>query len=287
MSDEIFQLKPNFHGVGIDLKALFKRLGFGNKPTPDPVELVAQRFLQAFLDHGIAVTRIPRLVDGVSLESLRGIDELVKVLTPSVLDATANLFGIQHAWLEGATDVIYPRRHVYRDLPTFLSLLPSEKSASVRAPLRALCSSPLDYSADRHQPVALVILEQAAMLDDDVVPRFTVINDVWDWSYQPARLQAKAMARLSFKRFGPVPLYCVPDAMLESILSGEAIPHNVLAGTMITDPSLEDYVLSPTASAVAKEAEELPEVLRYLDEAACFLPSLAQHQDGSLSNRET
>lgn len=287
MSDEIFQLKPNFHGVGIDLKALFKRLGFSRKPTPDPVEVVAQRFLQFYLDHGVAVTRIPRLVDGVPLASLRGVDELVKVLTPSVLDATAKLFGIQHEWLEGATNVIYPSRHVYQDFPAFLSLLPPEKSESVRAPLRALCSGPLHYTSARHQPVALVLLEQAAVLGDDFVPKFTVFNDVWDWSYQPARLQAKAMARVGFERFGPVPLYCVSDERLEFILAGEAVPYDVFAGTTITDPSLEDYVMSPTASAVAKEAEELAEVLRYVDEAACVLPSLATHQDGSLSNRET
>lgn len=266
MSDEILQLKPNLYGVGIDLRALFKSLGFGKKPAPDPVELVAQRFLQAFLDHGVAVTRIPRLVDGVTLESLRGIDELIKVLTPSVLEATAALFGIQRAWLEGTANTIYPRRHVYQDLPAFLSLLPSGESASIRAPLRALCSSPLDYAADRHQPLALVILEQVAMLDDDVVPRFTVINDVWDWSYRPARLQAKAMARIGFEKFGLVPLYCVSEERLESILNGEAVPHEVVAGTTVTDPSLEDYLLPPAASAVAKEVEELAEVLCYLEE---------------------
>lgn len=260
MSDDIVQIKPNLYGVGIDLKALFKRLGFGKKPTPDPIELVAQRFLQIFLDHGVPVTQIPRLI------SLRRADELVKVLTPSVLDATAELFGVQHAWMEGATDEIYPARHVSHNFPGFLSSLPAERSASFNAPLRALCSSPLDRAARRAQPVALVIVEEAAMLGDGFVPRFSVFNDVWDWSYQPARIQLKAMVRAGFQKFGPVPLYRIPEERLELIFSGEAVPHDVLAGTTITDPSLEDYVLSPTASAVAKEAEELDEVLRYLEE---------------------
>lgn len=263
MSNEILQLKPNLYGMGIDLKALFKRLWHG-KPPPDPITLVAQRFLQVFLDHGVAPAQIPHLLDEVSLASLRSPEELLKVLTPSALEATAALFGVQRKWLEGVTNTIYPPIHVYQDLPAFLTLLPREDSTPLRAPIRALCSDTPNFQAKQDQIIALVIVEQAATLGEDVIPRFRVLNDPWNWSYEPTRIQLKAMARLTFGKYGPIPLYQVSPKRLQGIIDGDAVPNEINGNSLITNPSLEDYALSATESVVAREVSELSAVLDYL-----------------------
>lgn len=80
---------------------------FTGKTKTNPVNIVAQRFIQAFLDHGVRATQIPRLQSKIKLDDLKSEEALLAVLTPEVLDQTARLFGIRTAWLEGVDDRVY------------------------------------------------------------------------------------------------------------------------------------------------------------------------------------
>lgn len=61
----------------------------------------------------------------------------------------------------------------------------------------------------------------------------------------------------------PIPIYPVSPRQMAGLLEGRLIPRQLLKHSLITAPSLEDYVMTPEASRVAKEAAELPEVLAY------------------------
>lgn len=61
-----------------------------------------------------------------------------------------------------------------------------------------------------------------------------------------------------------VPLYRVDARVLNEIVKGRCFPQSHMRGSVITEPSLEDYALSQNESKVAKECEELPEVLDYI-----------------------
>lgn len=262
MSDEILQLKPGIYGVSLDLKALVKRLRSGRQ-APDPLAAVAERFLRVFLEHGVAVPQIPRLVADLPLSALRDVDTLIEALNPLVLETVAAMFGIRREWLEGVTETIYPDRFVYKHLPAFLELLPIEDSKPEGIQAMALASVELDFRKSQEQPVALILREHVAVLGEQLVPRFIVLNDAWDWSYAPTRFQLKAMARICYERFGPVPIHRLTKPRLEAIRSGKAVPSDFVTASRITNPSLEDYVMAANESPVARETEELTDVLLY------------------------
>ncbi len=262
MSDEILQLKPGIYGVSLDLKALIKRLRSGGE-APDPVAALAERFLRVFLEHGVAVPQIPRLVADLPLSALRNVDTLIAALNPSVLETVAAMFGIRREWLDGVTETIYPDRFVYKDLPAFLELLPGEDLDPGVIEAMALASVELDYRKNQEQPVALVLRERVAVLGEQIVPRFIVLNDAWDWSYAPTRFQLKAMARICYERFGPIPIHRVPKSRLDAIRSGKAVPSELVSTKRITNPSMEDYVMTADESRVARETGEVADVLLY------------------------
>ena len=73
--------------------------GFFRTNTEKPLSLVAKRFLQVFHEHGVEAPQIPRLLSKVALSDLQSHEQLLKILTPDLLDQVAKLFGIRSAYL--------------------------------------------------------------------------------------------------------------------------------------------------------------------------------------------
>lgn len=232
---------------------------------------VAHRFIKAFHDHGVKATQIPRLVPQLTLADLKSEVALLGALTPDLLDHTAQLLGIRSQWLEGVDDEIYEYRHCYKQPELFFELLADIRrranGAHLQFPLRTLSvARHLDNEAGRQQLLVPVLLEKIAEFGDEEIYRYYIFNDGWDWSYVPTRIQLKAMVRMVFKILrAPSPLFVVSPADLHNVLERKKIPGDMLRGCLLTTPSLEDFTLSRVESGVAKEVEELPEVLRYID----------------------
>lgn len=89
------------------------------KPS-DSVHVVVKRFLQAFQDHGVEISQIPRLLPKIKLADLQSPEKLLESLTPEVFDQTAKLFGICSRWLEGASERIYEPLFCYKQPEIFL-----------------------------------------------------------------------------------------------------------------------------------------------------------------------
>lgn len=83
------------------LRTLFK------SPTPASIDLLPKRFLQVFAAHDVDASQIPRLVPQIKYDDLQSHDRILAALTPALIDATANLFGIRRQWLEGLDDLIF------------------------------------------------------------------------------------------------------------------------------------------------------------------------------------
>lgn len=165
MSDEIIQLKPNFYGVGLDLKAVWKRITRNRQSSP--MQEMAERFLQLFLDHGVAVAQIPRLIPAINFESLKTPDTLIAALNPEILDGVARLFGIRSAWLEGIDDRIYETDFCYKSPSTLLNVFDSYRDEFGSLPLKALTSAErLDCKSPKHQNLLLVRPEKIGELPE-------------------------------------------------------------------------------------------------------------------------
>ena len=249
---------------------LYRR--FTQKPQPKAVNIVAQRFLQAFNDHGVQPSQIPRLMPQIRLDDLKSEEALLAVLTPAILDQTAKFFGIRSEWLEGVDDKIYEYQSCYKDSAIFFEVLASLQSRTdlntLSCPLRVLTSTKkLDCTDDNQQLLAPILVEKIAELGEDSIYRYHIFNDGFDWGYRPTRIQLKALARLIYTVLHiPVPLYIVSPAELQSIIEQEAIPQNIVNRGLLTTPSLEDFALSHAESGIAKEIGELPYVLLYIEE---------------------
>lgn len=232
---------------------------------------IAQRFLQVFLDHGVEASQIPRFLPQIKLEDVSSPEKLLSALTPEIIDQTAQLFGIRSQWLEGVDDEIYDYQYCSKEpelLLEHLATLNPDPKNRPRFPLRILSTSKhLDPNAPREQLLAPVLVEEIAELGEKNIYRYHIYRDGFNWSYQPSRIEIKSIARLVCKAFNiPVPLFVISPGDMEDILEGRLIPAKYLGGCQITNPSLEDYALSPDESVVAKEVEELPDVLRYIQE---------------------
>lgn len=259
---DIIEIKPGAYGVYIDLRALWRKLN--NKPKNDSVLPVAERFLKIFQDHGVAVSQIPRLIPLVDLERLRSTEALLPALTPQVIQQVSELFGIKRAWLEGTTEEMYELRWCYKSPERFFAELATLDLKSVTYPVIAFCCDEfLNGKSRRKQPFVLVMVEKCADINDKEIRRYRINRDDMIWNYKKCRIQVKAMIRIVERLLNrPIPLYRVSREKLQLIEDGLIVPKS---GCRLHDVSLEDYSLSPDESAVSKEAEELPEVLKYLE----------------------
>lgn len=79
---------------------------FKSKQKALPVSIVADRFRQLFLDHGISSTQIPRVFSEISLEDLQSNESLIKILRPNLIEKVANFFDVKSEWIEGVEDTI-------------------------------------------------------------------------------------------------------------------------------------------------------------------------------------
>lgn len=249
---------------------LLKRLSVRNNHAE--IDVIARRFFQIFQDHGVEKSQISRLMPKIKLGDLKSNETLLEVLTPEILDQTASLLGVRSEWLEGIDEVIYESLYCYKVPELLFELLATLRNHPdfdlTGFPLRVLVSNKnLDFRADRDQFLVPVLLEKVADLGDKTIYRYYVFNDGFSWSYGPARIQLKATARIAYKLLGtPIPLMVISPTDLQSVLDRKKISRKFLDGCLLTDPSLEDFALTSQESAVAAEVDEIPIVLKYIED---------------------
>lgn len=244
---------------------------FAGKTKNNPVNIVAQRFLQVFHDHGVQTTQIPRLLPAIKLDDLKSEDALLAMLTHDVLDQIARMFGIRVEWLEGVDDEIYEYMACYKRPEIILEHLAQTVGGvdvGLRFPLRILSTTKkLDCNDDSQQLLAPVIVEKIAELGEEDIYRYHIYRDEFDWGYFPTRIELKAIARIVDKKLHtPVPLFVITEKEMRSLLDGKLVPTDLFRGALLTNPSLEDFALTKSESAAAKEVEEMPAVLEYIKE---------------------
>lgn len=263
MPQDIIGVKLDLYGISVDLRALFRR--WFSKPTANRVDIVAERFLQIFGDHGVSISQIPRLIPEVGLAALKSIDALLPCLTVGVLRKTADLFGVQMIWLEGMSAEMYGHRWCYKEPERFFVELAFLKKDDAAFPVVAYCDRDFKNGKWHGRHIVLVMREKCADLDGKKIHRYKVFRDDADWGYWKYRIQLKAMVRIFENRLKwPVPLYLVSRESLRKLEAGAIVPRTIPERRKLHDVSLEDFALSPEESAVSKDSEELPKVQEYI-----------------------
>lgn len=241
------------------------------KPTSrDSISHMVKRYLHLFEAHDIDILQIPRLISQIRYEDLGSSKQLLTALTPMVIDATAELFGVRTEWLEGQDDRVYNLLWARKYPKRFLSQFASALAPGIPEPwfpLRVLTTSmDLDRQAPYSQLLTPVIVEVTGTVGDQTLYRCRVYGDYYDWTDSASRIELKALVLLAFRHTNtPIPLFKVTNEEMEAFTDGSAIPSIVWRRALLSNPSLEDFVLSFENSVVAKETDELPDVLSYLE----------------------
>lgn len=261
------------------------------------MSIAAQRFIQVFLDHGVEVTQIPRLLTAIKLDNLKSEEALLAVLTPEILAQTAQLFGVRLEWLEGVDGTIYEYLACYKRPTQLLDNLVTVVDGSdvgLSFPLRILATTKkLNCNVENDQLLAPIIVDKIASLGEEEIYRYHIYRDELNWSYFPCRIELKALARIVYKNLhAPVPLFEISDKEMRSLLDGELIPTKLFRGALLTNPSLEDFALTYEESVVAKEVDEMPAVLKYIEENhlqdfTFDKPEVPQHIDDTTASTDT
>ena len=253
------------------------------RPQPSSVQNVTDRFLYLFREHGVIDSQIPLLLPEVGLDDLQSSSRLLSVLTPPVLDKAASLFGVRTAWLRGVDDQIYEYLAIYKEPRRLLSHLSNlvgrcGKDTSFGTPLRILTTSmSLDKGSGLSPMLLPVLVEEVGSVDDEPVYRFHIYRDGYTWDHSLGRIMLKAIAHIALTKWGlTTPLFEVSHEAMDEIVEGRRIPWESLDRCLISNPSLEDFIMTPEGSGVAKETEELPAVLAYV--AANHLEDVAPYR---------
>lgn len=246
----------------IDLGSIldaFLRWQHGKKP--DAAIIVANRFIQIFKDHGIAVSEIPRLIPMVSLKQLHNKEALISALTPEVLHFTAEFFGVQQEWLEGNSNIIYKCHYSYKNPWVFLKDAKNLKVDEDVFPVIAFCNTRnINASSKRKQSIILILREKCAQLGGKTIYRYH-IHDEFGWDYPKSRIQLKAMIRVWHNQSqSTVPIYIIKSKTLEEIKEGRMVPRLCYRKSGY----LEDYSLLSSESRQSKEEWEMNTVFDYI-----------------------
>jgi hypothetical protein len=268
------------------------------KADTAPASVVARRFLSVFQEHGVALTQIPRLLPKFPLAALESEASLFRSLSPDVLDQVAKLFGVRCQWLEGVDDQIYEYLACYKRPKVILDHLAAicrRQGPDLDFPLRVLTTDKhLDRNASNRQLLVPVIVEPIAMIGEEQIYRYHLYRDGFDWEYEPTRIELKAIARLMFLNLSqPTALFVISQKEMDDVLDGKVIPMRYLDGCQLSSPSLEDYALEQERSHIAKEVDEFPEVLRYIQQEdlqdysfGCFAP-LSLVSEGDIATHKS
>ena len=267
-----------------------------------PTDKLAKRFLQLFEWHGIAKVHIPRLVPQLTYQDLQTPQSLLPALTPAIIDHTAKLFAVRSSWIESTDDLIYDLEWARDNPARLLRLLDagikSSPSTRTTMPLRVVTTSKrLERNAENSIWLLPVIVQAVEQHSDVTLERCTVFANRYDWTRESERLELKALAHLVWERLRtPVPLFAVTPSELEAIYSGNAVPSFAWSGkSLLTEPSLEDFVLPRSQSAQAKEEDELEKLQAYLEssrlrdcwqEDAPSMPSNSATPEAEVSQEE-
>lgn len=237
------------------------------KSKPDHTVIVAQRFLQLFKDHNVAVPQIPRLISDITLEKLRSPEALISALNNKIINQSVKLFQVRREWLEGLDKKIYNPYWCYKAPGSFFQDIAGMKTVNAVSPIMVFCClDGIDYRQNRDQPLALVLAEKVADFGENEIKRYKVYGDGWLWNYSKCRIQLKAMIRVWYEFSDiSIPMYKVDHKTLELIREGYCVPSIYpIKGVSLRDTFFEDFVLSQEESRASKESEELPYVLNYI-----------------------
>jgi len=253
----------------------------GFKMTINPIAIYRQRFskqakakrvgdriIKLFIEHGIYITQIPRMLPEVHLDQLVDTEKLLTTITPEVIKKVAGLFGIKREWLEGSTKRIYKSISCYkRPLDFFAELQTLNMDGDLRSIIVLCQNNNFGDGKKLKEPFVILLKDKLVDLGDNEIYRYRIFSGL-DWSHWNCRAQVIAMTRLAHAIYSvSVPVICIGKKEFAEISQGHRVPsHAVNSYRPMSGLCLEDFSLFIDESMSSRDEGELGcaiELMRY------------------------
>jgi hypothetical protein len=163
------------------------------------VSTLATRFIALFESHGVHRTQIPEFFDhGLGIPSCASDDELLKRLTPEIINDVVKLFGVNKEWLEGSSKEIYDIPNFYKHPEKFERYLIEflENTSAEKLSAYALTSDK-KLMSDCNDSL-IVIAEPIGEINQRKIYKYHLLGD-WGIQYWRSRAYFTACCALLYK----------------------------------------------------------------------------------------
>lgn len=210
------------------------------EPQASELDLMADRVVEAFTVHGVAIADIPSLLPSGSLQRSDFLNraDLINKLNPKLIQHIADLFDLNPEWLKGVqkNSQIVPKYRWYKGVSSFafrLSLL-KHNARRVRVlfvaengiTLEALAKAKRDGDEVASENIGVVI-EKEFVINDINYTSF----EVWEserWNYWRCRYCLKAMMMFCEKTGVPYDGITLPKNSIRELFYGNSMAKDII-----------------------------------------------------------
>ncbi|REL36299.1 hypothetical protein [Thalassotalea euphylliae] len=214
--------------AGFQLLDRFKKHFAKKDDTDIEVKSIASRIVTAFESHGVSRNQIPELFnDELDYYSCSSDKELLKRLTPQMVQKTAEMFGINKDWIEGSSNEVYEMHDFYKTPELFESYLKKylHKKAKDKN-IYAYALSSTNRGLFRCNNALIVIAEPICSLNGRNVFKYHLIGG-WVFDYWKSRVYFAAICALLFKyEIFVIGRYVEPKWLQRVFEEGELLNYN-------------------------------------------------------------
>ncbi|MGE7811745.1 toll/interleukin-1 receptor domain-containing protein [Lysinibacillus capsici] len=229
------------------------------------VDLVIDRFIKIYEEHGIQQNQIPNFIDSkfrLELKDFKNNESILQVLDNDLIEWTCKKFGVKREWIDGTSNEIYGRFDYYKQVEAFIDDICELNKDEKEVEIYAFKKGEL-YRDDENQDVILLIRYPIGKINSKKVYRYIPVRTYWRWGYWRSRYQIKAIFYICSKLGIFINGYDLKER--REIADGTIFPEELLNKIPLTYTWYpEDYIDLISQNVQAKEIDETEKVKEYI-----------------------
>jgi len=237
----------------------FKNKLLKGESTDVSTGTLSSRFIALFESHGVHRTQITEFFDhGLNIPTCTSDDELLKKLTPKIIDDAVKLFGVNKDWLEGSSKEIYDIPSFYKHPEEFEAYLIELLKSTTADKLFAYALTTRKKLMNEFSDSLLVISEPIGEINQREIYRYHLLGD-WGIHYWKSRAYFTACCALMYKHGLSVAGKVVEQKWLSDICEGHRLLEYDFSERYggVSFPSVGSWIVSDFVEMPAKYLKDM------------------------------
>lgn len=231
---------------------------------------VVKKIINIFESHDVHLNEIPRVVPlkfGITLSVINDSSKFLEKITPEFIDWVSGFFGVRREYIEKDENRIYITIDYYKNERRFLDLIKSLVKDNKEFEIYAFKNvKDLDRQVSDKYSQFVNLAIRVKIFDEDglVIYKTIPTSTLWYWGYAKCRYQLKSIIRVLNNNVNVYfKGYNLGSDFIEALSQGKMFYKElVIPCTINWHP--DDYSFRSSESAVAKEVDEIEEVVQYM-----------------------